>query len=84
MPRIKRKHLTRDQFEFLLDHMMETLPEHEITELLQWAWSMNEGDSNIRCGSEQGYRIMQYHLAEFDLEDEESYLAYWTDEDDLW
>ena len=64
--------------------MMETLPDHEITEWLQWAWSMNEGDSNIRCGSELGYKIMQYHLTEFDMEDEESYLSYWTDEEELW
>ena len=35
MPRIKHKHLSRAQFEFLLDHMMETLPDHEITEWLQ-------------------------------------------------
>ena len=66
MPRIKRKHLSRAQFEFLLDHMMNTLPDHEITEWLQWVWSMNEGDSNIRAGSEQGYRMMQYDKAEFD------------------
>lgn len=84
MPRIKRKHLSRGQFEFLLDHMMETLPDHEITEWLQWVWSMNEGDSNIRAGSEQGYRMMQYDKDVFDEEDEYNYTYTWTEEDEIW
>ena len=84
MPRINRKHLSRGQFEFLLDHMMETLPDHEITEWLQWVWSMNECDSSLRAGSEQGYKMMQYDKAEFDWEDEENYLSYWTDESEIW
>ena len=84
MPRIKYKHLTRDQLEFLLDHMMETLPDHEITEWLQWVWSMNEGDSSIRAGSEQGYRMMQYDKAQFDEEDEECYRYAWIDEEEIW
>ena len=84
MPRIKRKHLNRGQFEFLLDHMMETLPDHEITEWLQWVWSMNEGDSNIRAGSEQGYRMMQYDKDVFDEEDEYNYTYTWTEEDEIW
>lgn len=84
MPRIKHKHLNRGQFEFLLDHMMETLPDHEITEWLQWVWSMNEGDSNIRAGSEQGYRMMQYDKDVFDEEDEYNYTYTWTEEDEIW
>ena len=84
MPRIKHKHLSRGQFEFLLDHMMETLPDHEITEWLQWVWSMNEGDSNIRAGSEQGYRMMQYDKDVFDEEDEYNYTYTWTEEDEIW
>ena len=84
MPRIKQKHLSRGQFEFLLDHMMETLPDHEITEWLQWVWSMNEGDSNIRAGSEQGYRMMQYDKDVFDEEDEYNYTYTWTEEDEIW
>ena len=47
-------------------------------------WSMNEGDSNIRAGSEQGYRMMQYDKAEFDEEDEYNYTYTWTDEDEIW
>ncbi len=84
MPRIKHKHLSRAQFEFLLDHMMETQPDHEITEWLQWVWAMNDGDSSIRAGSEQGYRMMQYDKAEFDWEDEECYRYTWTEEDEIW
>ena len=84
MPRIKHKHLSRAQFEFLLDHMMETLPDHEITEWLQWVWSMNEGDSNIRAGSEQGYRMMQYDKDVVDEEDEYNYTYTWTEEDEIW
>tara|TARA_B100001093_G_scaffold303216_1_gene289192 strand:- start:426 stop:620 length:195 start_codon:yes stop_codon:yes gene_type:complete len=64
--------------------MMETLPDHEITEWLQWVWSMNECDSSIRAGSEQGYKMMQYDKSEFDWEDEENYLSYWTDEEEIW
>ena len=84
MPRIKNKHLSRAQFEFLLDHMMETLPDHEITEWLQWVWAMNDGDSSIRAGSETGYRMMHYDKAEFDWEDDECYRYTWTDDQEIW
>tara|TARA_B100000927_G_scaffold161156_1_gene129880 strand:+ start:2098 stop:2235 length:138 start_codon:yes stop_codon:yes gene_type:complete len=45
---------------------------------------MNEGDSSIRAGSEQGYRMMQYDKAQFDEEDEECYRYTWTDEEEIW
>tara|TARA_B100000614_G_scaffold29641_1_gene23138 strand:+ start:2065 stop:2202 length:138 start_codon:yes stop_codon:yes gene_type:complete len=45
---------------------------------------MNEGDSSIRAGSEQGYRMMQYDKAQFDEEDEECYRYAWTDEEEIW
>tara|TARA_Y100000361_G_scaffold94283_1_gene84249 strand:+ start:775 stop:912 length:138 start_codon:yes stop_codon:yes gene_type:complete len=45
---------------------------------------MNEGDSNIRAGSAQGYRMMQYDKAEFDEEDEYNYTYTWTDEEEIW
>ncbi len=82
-----KKHLSRDQFEWLLDMLMEKYPDHEVTEWFKRAWCTNDGDSVIKTGSYLGMCIMQYHLDEFDEEDDEFYEQYFgeddEDEDDL-
>jgi|TARA_B100001250_G_scaffold277580_1_gene240060 hypothetical protein len=82
MGRINHKHLSRDEFEFLLDTMMEHEPDHPVTEWLKRAWCINDCDSNIRTGSELGYKMMQYHLTEFDEEDDDFYEQYWGDDEE--
>ena len=84
MPRIKVKHLNREQLEFLLDHMMETLPDHEITEWLKRGFCMNEGDSTISFSSLEGYKMLQWGINHFDEEDKENYdLWYGEGNDDI-
>ena len=44
-------HLERDKFEELLDLMIESHPDHELTEWLKRGFCMNDGDSTISVGS---------------------------------
>ena len=44
---------------------------------------MNEGDSTISFSSLEGYRMLQWDINHFDLEDEESYNMMWGDEEEI-
>ena len=44
---------------------------------------MNEGDSTISFSSLEGYRMLQWGINHFDLEDGESYNMMWGDEEEI-
>ena len=77
------KHLERDKFEELLDMMIAAYPDHELTEWMKRGFAMNEGDSTISFSSLEGYRMLQWDINHFDLEDEESYNMMWGDEEEI-
>ena len=43
---------------------------------------MNEGDSTISFSSLEGYKMLQWGINHFDLEDAESYKMMWEDEEE--
>ena len=77
------KHLDRDKFEELLNLMIEAHPEHDLTEWLKRGFAMNEGDSTISFSSLEGYKMLQWGINHFDLEDAESYNMMWEDEEEI-
>ena len=76
------KHLKRDKFEELLDLMVESHPDHELTEWLKRGFCMNDGDSTISFSSLEGYNCLQGDINHFDEEDAESYAQWFGDSDD--
>ncbi len=81
-PWTEYKHLPREQFEELVDLMMEAYPEHELTRWLMRGFCINDGDSTISVGSLEGKIILNHHLSMFDEEDAECYEQFWEDADD--
>ena len=76
------KHLDREKFEQLVTMMMDAYPEHDLTEWLKRGFAMNEGDSTISFSSLEGYKMLQWGINHFDLEDAESYKIMWEDEEE--
>jgi len=83
LPWNEYKHLQRDKFEELLNLMMEAHPEHDLTEWLKRGFAMNEGDSTISFSSLEGYKMLQWGINHFDLEDAESYNIMWGEEEEI-
>ena len=82
MDRINKKHLDREQFQELL-HVLECYePDHPLTEWVRRAFCVNDGDSTIHVGSLAGLRILQWHLDEFDEEDDEFYEQWYGNGED--
>lgn len=79
---IRAKHLEREQLEELYSILDEYDSEHELTEWFRYVLCMNDGDSTIHACSEHGHKILQWHLDEWDEEDEENYRLWWTDDED--
>ena len=79
---IRAKHLEREQLEELYSILDEYDSEHELTEWLRYVLCMNDGDSTIHACSALGHKVLQWHLDEWDEEDEENYRLWWTDDDD--
>jgi len=79
---IRAKHLEREQLEELYSILDEYDSEHELTDWLRHVLCMNDGDSTIHACSAQGLHVIQWHLDEWDEEDEENYRLWWTDDDD--
>ena len=77
------KHLQRDKFEQLVTMMMDAYPEHDLTEWLKRGFAMNEGDSTISFSSLEGYKMLQWGINHFDLEDAESYNIMWGEEEEI-
>jgi hypothetical protein len=84
MDRIKRKHLNREQFQELLEILDTHAPDHPVTDWVKHAFCMNDGDSTITASSLAGHTILQWHLSEFDEEDEYNYDCWFGDGDDNW
>ena len=63
------KHLDREKFEELVTMMINAYPDHDITEWLKRGFAMNEGDSTISFSSLEGYKMLQWGINHFDLED---------------
>jgi len=82
LPWNEYKHLERDKFEELLDLMIESHPDHEITEWLKRGFCMNDGDSCISMGSLDGRKVMQWNFATFDTEDAECYAEWFGEEEE--
>ena len=82
-PPLEYKHLKRDNFEKLLELMMDAYPEHELTEWLKRGYAMNEGDSTISFSSLQGYKMLQWGMNHFDEEDADSYELMFGEEEEL-
>ena len=83
LPWNEYKLLQRDKFEELLELMMDAYPEHDLTEWLKRGFAMNEGDSTIAFSSLQGYKMLQWGINHFDLEDAESYDMMWGDVEEI-
>ena len=75
-------HLERDKFEELLNLMMESHPDHELTDWLRRGYCMNNGDSTIAFKSLSGTQTLNHHLNIWDDEDKDDYNAFWNDVDD--
>jgi hypothetical protein len=84
MDRIKLKHLNREQFQELLEILETHAPDHPLTDWMKHAFCMNDGDSTISVSSLVGHTILQWHLNEFDEEDEYNYEAWFGEGDDDW
>ena len=82
-PPLEYKHLERDNFEELLDLMIEAHPEHELTQWLKRGFAMNEGDSTITFSSLQGCRIRQGHSDQVEEEDAGSYEMMFGEEEEM-
>ena len=76
------KLLQRDKFEELLDLMLESHPDHELTEWMKRGFCMNEGDSTISFSSLEGYRMLQWGINHFDREDADSYDLFYGEEEE--
>jgi len=83
LPWNKYKHLERDKFEELLDLMLESHPDHEITEWLKRGFCSNDGDSTISIGSLDGRKTLNWHFQCFDAEDDEYYAEWFGEEEEL-
>lgn len=82
MDRINNKHLDREQFQELL-HVLECYePDHPLTEWVRRAFCVNDGDSTIHVCSLAGLRTLQWHLDEFDEEDDEFYQQWYGNGED--
>ena len=77
------KLLQRDKFEELLDLMMESHPDHELTEWMKRGFCMNEGDSTISFSSLSGRHMMQWDIDHWDEEDAESYKLFYEETEEL-
>ena len=60
-------HLERDKFEELLNLMMESHPDHELTDWLKRGYCMNNGDSTISVGSLSGRKTLNWQFNHFCL-----------------
>lgn len=79
-----KKHLNRDQFEELVSIVEEAAPDSEVCEWLHRAFCMNGGDSTISVSSYSGHCVLNWHLSEFDEEDEEFYQEWYGDGSEDW
>ena len=77
------KHLERDKFEELLDLMIESHPDHEITEWLKRGFCMNDGDSTISVGSLSGRNTLNWQYSHFDEEDADDYNRWFGEEEEV-
>ena len=77
------KLLQRDKFEELLDLMMESHPDHELTEWMKRGFCMNDGDSTIAFKSLSGTNTLNHHLNIWDEEDDEFYDEWFGDEEEI-
>lgn len=84
MDRIKRKHLDREQFQELLDIVEHYDPDHPLADWLRHGFCMNDGDSTLSVSSLAGHTILQWHLDEFDEEDEANYESWFGDGEEEW
>ena len=82
MDRINNKHLDREQFRELLNILECYEPDHPITEWIRRGFCVNDGDSTIHVCSLAGIRILQWHLDEFDEEDDEFYEQWYGNAED--
>lgn len=77
-----RKHLNREQFEELVSIVEEAAPDSEICNWLKHAFCLNDGDSTLHACSLAGHTILQWHLSEFDEEDEMMFQQWYGEGDD--
>ena len=75
-------HLERDKFEELLNLMIESHPDHELTDWLKRGFCMNDGDSTISFSSLEGYKMLQWGINHFDREDADSYDSFYGEEEE--
>jgi hypothetical protein len=76
-------HLERDKFEELLNLMMESHPDHELTDWLKRGYCMNNGDSTISVGSLSGRKTLNWQFNHFDDEDNEDYQRWYGEEEEV-
>ena len=77
------KLLQRDKFEELLDLMLESHPDHELTEWMKRGFCMNDGDSTISVGSLSGRNTLNWQYSHFDDEDADDYNRWFGDGEEL-
>ena len=83
LPWNEYKLLERDKFEELVTMMIDAYPDDPLTEWLKRGFAMNEGDSTISFSSLEGYKMLQWGINHFDLEDAESYNIMWGEEEEI-
>ena len=76
-------HLERDKFEELLNLMMESHPDHELTDWLKRGYCMNDGDATISVGSLSGRKTLNWQFNHFDDEDNEDYNRWFGDGEEM-
>ena len=76
-------HLERDKFEELLNLMIESHPDHELTDWLKRGYCMNDGDSTVAFKSLSGTNTLNHHLNLWDDEDNRDFDSWYGEGEEV-